>query len=99
MSDYDHDDRIELSADVIADEYDPDTDELSEWVFREADTFVAGASVDDCLALLEQSSNGPEEWCHFVGDGDSWREVIRAMAFSAFRVDLWRELRDRGIEQ
>jgi len=100
MSDeYDHTDSIGTSADVIADEYNPDVDELPELVFEEADQSIYTMSADRCLSLLRQSPNGPQEWSHLVGDADGWRDVIRAMAFSAYRVDLWDELRDRGIEQ
>lgn len=93
--------RIETSADVIQDTLTDDPDaELSELVFEEADSSRVAMYPHEALSALKFSDNEPDEWQHFVRDGDQgdYSAVLTAMGFSLYRVDLWEELSRRGVD-
>jgi len=99
----DYRERINLMADVIEDvlddelteDEDPD-DLLNELVFEQVDSSRMCFVTSESLAALKHSDNGPTEWKHLDSDGDSWQQVITAMAFDAVRADLWEKLYQRG---
>lgn len=72
--------------------------ELSEAVFESVDSHQWVIYTHYNLQVLHRSRNGPEEWKHLVADGDSWQEVVQAMAFEAMRNDLWDEIRRQQEE-
>lgn len=48
------------------------------------------------LDVLKHSESGPEEWQVYVKDGeDNHYEVLRAMAYTAFRADVSGEVFDQ----
>jgi len=71
------------------DEYDQ---ELADAVFEEVDSSQYVIYTSYHTDVLDHSDEGPQEWKHFVSDGDSWREVLQAMAFDALRSDVWAEV-------
>jgi len=73
---------------------DPES-ELSEMVFEEVDSHEWIIYTSYHLDILQHTSEGPQEWKHFVSDGDDYQSVIQAMAFDALRNDVWAEIHDR----
>lgn len=69
----------------------------SEYVHEFVDGSEWTHKTDKALTTLQTSQNGPQEWKHLVADGDSWQEVITAMAYDAMRNDVSEELQDRGV--
>lgn len=49
------------------------------------------------MKVLQYSNNEPSEWKHLVSESDYWKDVIQAMAYDVMRMDLYEELRDRGL--
>lgn len=99
MNQQEYDDRLDTMADELLADYDGENpNRLREDVHEYVDSSQMVQDVDLALDALRQSHIGPEEWHHMVADGDSWRHVVRTMAFDAVRTDLWAELRDRGVE-
>lgn len=85
-------------ADVIADEAD-EYPHVNELVWEELDSSAWILYTDKSIDVLRYANNDPDEWKHLVGDGDSWQEVIQAMAYKAMEHDLYDELRTReGVE-
>jgi len=52
----------------------------------------------NCIHVLELSENEPEERKNYITDNSNYREVIRAMAYSVFRRDIYDEIADRDID-
>jgi hypothetical protein len=50
------------------------------------------------LDIIRHSSEEPHGYSRYVTDGDSWRDAIQAMAYTAMRNDLHAELADREEE-
>jgi hypothetical protein len=90
---------IQMSADVIEDrlEEDPHGRDVSELVFNEIDSSQWIIYNARNLAVLRFADNEPTEWQAFVEDGAHWRDVIQAMAFTAMRMDLYGECRERDL--
>lgn len=107
MNDYDPDldsteeyfSRIEMMADGIEEEMEADPDyELNEAVWETVDSSRMVIYTHECINVLKYAQSQPEEWNHFVADGDSWQEVVQAMAFDIVRNDLWTEIRRRDVD-
>jgi len=62
---------------------------LADAVFEQVDSSQLVIYSSNHTDVLDLSDEGPQEWNHFVSDGDSWREVLQAMAFDALRNDVW----------
>ena len=92
--------RIKTSVEVIEEMLEEDEFmELSELVFEEADSSRVAMYPHEALSALRFSDNEPDEWEPFVRDKGDWLDIITAMGFSLYRVDLWDEIRRRGIEE
>lgn len=91
-----HWDEIESIANIIEDQYDPDSDELSEIVFNSVDSHQWIMYHGYPVQILQYTE--PDDWTHFVNDSSDYRDVLSAMAFSAMRKDVWGEIRERDIE-
>lgn len=76
---------------------DPFEDAFLDQLRRDADYHGWTNNFSCSLAILEHGSN-PEEWKHYVRDGDDYRDVINAMAYATFQQDLYavgREILDK----
>lgn len=94
----DYRESIETMADAIEREAD-DYDDVYEAVWESLDASSWIIYTDRSLAALRFADNEPTEWKHLVADGDSWQEVIQAMAYRAMESDLIAELREReGVD-
>lgn len=72
-------------------------DALTEAVFEATDEYLAyRTDAQDCMKILDQSRNEPQEWQHFAEGKNDWQEVIQAMAFTVTRQDLFDALEDEG---
>jgi hypothetical protein len=90
----DYRDRVKTMAEMAvkhSEEYDQ---ELADAVFEEVDSSQLVIYNSYHTDVLDHSDEGPQEWNHFVSDGDTWREVIQAMAFDALRNDVWAAVND-----
>lgn len=90
---------VELAVDYIEEalEEDPQA-EISELVWEEVDTSEYIIYYEKNMTVLEVSDNEPGEWKHLVSEGDDWRNVIQALAYSTMEQDIWDEVRDRDLE-
>lgn len=93
----DYREEIEFIADMIEERHseDPVAFEESEAVHEEVDSHQWIIYTAYHLDILQHSDEEPQEWKHLVADGDSWRDVIQALAFDAMRNDVWEDLDDR----
>lgn len=92
----DYRESIETMADVIEDQLADDPDaHPSDLVWEQVDSSAWIIYTSRNLKVLEFSTNEPGEWKHLVGDGDSYQEVLQAMAYATMDADLWDELRER----
>jgi hypothetical protein len=85
---------VEITFDEVMAEGEPIGSDLFEDDFFEAlhqqgDAHGWVGNSQCSLAILEHGSN-PEEWKHYVSDGDDYQEVIDAMAYATFQQDLHR---------
>lgn len=89
------------AIDAFPERYDGVTysasDALSEVVFEVADEWLAyDANVSDAMMILQESPNDPDEWEPFAEGKDDWEEIVKAIAFTVIRQDLYDELEERG---
>jgi hypothetical protein len=85
----DYRDRVTLMAEMAVEHSEERDQELAEAVFEEVDSSQLVIYTSHHTDVLDHSDEGPQEWNHFVSDGDSWRDVLQAMAFDALRNDVW----------
>jgi hypothetical protein len=93
MNQQEYDDIVQMHAEQCVKESNDD-DELSDIVFESVESSEITFKTNLALDALRHSHNGPQEWQHLVRDGDSWQEVVRALAFDAVRTDVWDEIRE-----
>lgn len=93
--------RIAFMAECVEEERDElaHEDTLADLVFDTVDSSRLVFIYANALRVLDAADTEPSEWKHLVADGDSHRDVIRAMAFDVVRADLWAELNERGVER
>jgi len=89
---------VEVAADAVIEAVEKDDAEITDAVFEEADSTQWVIYTDKNLKALQFSSKQPEEWKHLVADGDSWQNVVQAMAFDVFRQDVCEELDRREFQ-
>jgi len=88
--------RVNFTVDCIENQYDPETDELSELVFESVNNANIIMYFVYNTHILQKSDNEPSDWKHLVEKDSHWKEVIQAMAFDVFTEDIWEELYNRG---
>lgn len=100
MSDYstktEYDDRLEMYADVVEDEYDGD-------IYRTIDHTLDGMirNYREALHILMHSETQPDEWDIYASSeqlADSLEGHLIDLAYLTLRADLKAELRDRDTE-
>ena len=84
-------------VDTIETQLNEQDTELPELVFRMVDTHEWIIYGGYHTEILDHSE--PDGWKPLVSDTDDYQQVLRAMAFSAMRKDVWEELHERGIGQ
>lgn len=90
---------INDTVDIIIDEYEESLkEEPANAIWETVDSSEMIIYYSNNMDILQYSQNEPEEWEHLVSDGDSWKEVIQAMAYRTMEIDIWEELNDRDIE-
>lgn len=103
----DYEEMLERTAEITFDEVkaegEPVDSELFEDSFykrlREQAQWHGWVGNPQCsLSILEHGSK-PEEWKHYVSDGDDYQDVIDAMAYATFQQDLHRVGRELLEEQ
>lgn len=93
----DHPEAVETSADVLIDEGISNADDPFGWIHEEVDSQVTAMSPNECLAFLQESVNGPTEYKQYLAENMEWYEIVRALAYSAYRTDLNDLLIDRDV--
>lgn len=89
---------VQVCVDVIEERLEADNGEdIANLVWQEVDSSQYIIYYSNNLLILEISENEPEEWKHLVGDTDSWRDVIQAMAYKVLEQDIWDEIHDRDL--
>lgn len=93
----DYRNEIQMMADSVEEgvrEYDQNVHEAmhetvdgSQWVIYTNMTIKA----------LYYADSEPDEWKHMVADGDSWQEVVQALAYKMMEGDVYEELRRRDV--
>lgn len=92
-------DYVNFTVECIINEYkDYPESEISELVFSHVDNAKIIMYYSYNMDILQNSYNDPEEWKHFVGENENYKEVIQAMAFDVFRQDVWEKLNDKNID-
>ena len=89
---------VEAAADGVIEAVENYDAEVADAVFEETDSTQWVIYTDKNLKVLQFSSHQPQEWKHLVANGDSWQQVVQAMAFDVFRQDVWGELDRRDFE-
>lgn len=89
--------RIELKVDGIEEELEH-YDELHQAVFESVDGSRMVIYTHEAINVLKHSQTQPGEWKHLVGEDDSWQKIIQALAFDIVRQDVWKAIRDRGLD-
>lgn len=92
MNQQEYDERIRVLAEECIEEANGDAADISGVVFDAVDASRMVFVTDRALEALQHSHAGPQEWQHLVADGDSWQEVISALAFDAVRTDVFAEI-------
>lgn len=82
-------DKVETLAQNAIDATEEFDQPLGDAVFENVDSSELVIYNHYHTDVLDLSDEGPQEWGAFVSDGDSWREVLQAMAFSALESDVW----------
>ncbi len=95
-----YDDEVESTAKIIVDainEYPEDyADDPWVAIHEDVDNHEWITYSGYHLHILEHSDEGPVEWKQYVEDDEtSYRKVIEAMAYTAFRADVSQEVFDR----
>jgi len=89
---------IETMAGVVEEELKrDDIVEAADLVFESVDSSEYVMYYDKNLDALQYSDNEPVEFKHLFSDGDSWREVIQAMAFQVVKYDVYQKLQERDV--
>lgn len=91
-------DEVEAHADAPLDSHRFD-DELSEFVLESVDGHSWVLYYGYNLAILQHADNEPEEWMTYVDPDETfYRRVLNAMAYTAFRADVFDEV-NRQLSQ